>query len=76
MSDVPIIHIREDGKIVEKKAPVVEHQCWYCGYAFMYEIRKPSVFVEEIIWYQCPSCGAREDMYGLNFQVGKGKRKT
>jgi len=73
---VPIIYVREGNSIVEREAPVIEHECWWCNNPFMYEVSKATYFGEEVIGYECPSCQAKEDKWGLNFMQGVGERKA
>jgi hypothetical protein len=73
--DAPITYIKEGNKIIAKEAPIVEHQCWWCRNPFMYEIRKPGVYVEELISYQCLNCQAKQDYYGLIRVTGKEEKK-
>ena len=73
----PVIYIKEGDKIVERVAPIVDTaKCWWCLNPFMYEVTKYSIYGDsEITYFQCVSCGARQDMWGKLFQAGIGERK-
>lgn len=73
--DNPKVYVREGNTIVEKEAPIIEHKCWWCKNPFMYELRKPGIYIEEIVWYCCPNCLAMEDRLGLNFMAGEEERR-
>ena len=74
--EVPKIYVKEGDDIVEKEAPLVERECWWCKNPFMWEVARPMVWYDkEMTYYQCCSCGAKQDMWDKLFQVGIGERK-
>ena len=77
MEETPKTYVRqEDGSIIEKEPPVIEHKCWWCSNPFMWEIHKPGVYIlDELVYYHCCSCGAYSDQYDKTFRAGKGPRK-
>ena len=76
MREPPVVYVMEGNAIVEKVAPIVEHECWWCKNPYMYEVTTPSMWVGEVVWYECPSCGAKVDQYEKVFKIGVGERRT
>ena len=75
MDKPPTYFVKEGDDIVEKEAPIIEKKCWWCHNPFMYRIPRQGVFLPDLVYYQCVSCKAKEDMNGINFRSGIGERK-
>jgi len=74
--EAPKVYVKEGNKIIEKEAPVVEKECWWCGNPFMWDVHQVGVYVDEVVWFQCCSCGAKVDQWEKVFQVGVGERRN